>query len=741
MTNNKKSCFVPALVFLFALAVRLFYLLEFQSNPYFDYIPADWDQAWYDRAARDFAAGDYLLLHSPPTQFSYFYKFFLGAVYWLAGGNFFLIWSAQFLIGSLSVLLVYGIASRLFDRKAALLSSLLFAVYGPEIFYEGVLYREFMVTMFSLLSCYALLLYAERRDKASLAFAGLSFACLILCRPNMILLGPFIYVFLVSAGKTNAPATEARKPALFFSCAVALSLLPLVLHMVYLQKHFVFLDSSGPRTLLLGNLPEYPGKEWLPQYYRSYAERTGGEPGSYVEVVRYLISRVADDPAGFAGLYARKVFYFFNNYEVPSSMNYYLMRDFSRVLSLPLSNFSIYGVLGAVGMVLLAGQWERFRILYLFFAGIVISVCLFYITARFRLPIVPFLMMFSSYAVFHLAGQVRKLPLWRTVAAVVCLAALGHSMTDTADLRSAPVRPIDYANLGSVYENNSRFHDSEKTRDLYVKAWDLSARLGYSENQIAYYAAPYFSRQGRTHYLRGEYSDAIRDYRRSAAVRYENGQTHGGLSLAYKRAGLPAEAIYHAEESLLTGPDRPDVRLSLVQLYLQRGDNLKARFHGRQAAALIEDVGRKKILMDTLRPLEELGRFLSQGPSLEIDRARTLAQNAQWELAEELLKKNFAAHSDSPDVYLLRGDIFAGKEESAKALDAYRQALVLGYESFDLLARMGELARGLGMDQAAAMYYRKALKHSPDSIAIKLALAELDGTRATTPFGQLAGPA
>ncbi|MBI4389078.1 MAG: glycosyltransferase family 39 protein, partial [Nitrospinae bacterium] len=393
MTNNKTSCFVPALVFLFALAVRLVYLLEFQDNPYFDYVPADWDQAWYDRAARDFAAGDYFLLHSPPTQFSYLYKFFLGAVYWLTGRNFFLIWSAQFLAGALSVLLVYGIAARLFDRKIAVLSSLLFAVYGPEIFYEGVLYREFLVVLFTLLSCYALLLYAGRRDRASLAFAGLSFALLILCRPNMILLGPFIYVFLGSAGKTSAHTESARKPAFFFACAVAISLFPLVLHMVYLQKHFVFLDSSGPRTLLLGNLPEYPGKEWLPQYYRSYAEQVGGEPQSYTGALRYLLSKIAGDPLGFAGLYVRKIFYFFNNYEVPSSMNYYLMSGFSRVLSSPLSSFSIYGVLGALGMVLLAGQWERFRILYLFSAGILVSVCLFYITARFRIPIVPFLMM------------------------------------------------------------------------------------------------------------------------------------------------------------------------------------------------------------------------------------------------------------------------------------------------------------------------------------------------------------
>ncbi|MBI4390202.1 MAG: tetratricopeptide repeat protein [Nitrospinae bacterium] len=366
---------------------------------------------------------------------------------------------------------------------------------------------------------------------------------------------------------------------------------------------------------------------------------------------------------------------------------------------------------------------------------------MFYITARFRIPIVPFLMMFASYAVFHLADLAKKFPLWKTAAVCACLAALGYSMTFTETLRSAPARPIDYANLGSVYENNPRFRDSEKTRDLYVKAWDLSASLGYSENQIAYYLAPYFSRQARIHYLRGEYPEAIRDYRQSAAVRYENGSTHYGLFLAYKSAGSPAEAIRHAEESLLTGPDRPDIRLSLVQFYLQRGDNLKARFHGRKAAALIEDEENKKRLSALLQPLEDLGRFLSQDASLEIGRARTLAQNAQWELAQELLEKDLAAHSDSPDVYLLLGDIFLGKEENARALDAYRQALILGRENFDLLVRMGELARGLGMDQVAAMYYRKALKHSPGAAAMELALAQLDGSRATTPFRQLAGPA
>lgn len=736
--NLKQSSITPVLVFLFALGVRLFYLLEFQDNPYFDYIPSGWDQFWYDQAAREFAAGDYFLIHSPqPSQFSYFYKFFLGIVYWLVDGNFFLIWSAQFLFGALASILVYWISMRLFDWRVALTSALLFAMYGPEIFYEGVLYRESLVTFFSLLSCYALILYAERQNKKRLAFAGLSFAFLILCRPNMILMGPFIYAFLFSVERKNG--CGYCKPMLFFTLAVFLTLLPLSLHMVYMQKHFVFLDASGPRTLLLGNLPEYPGKEWLPQYYLPYAKQVGGEPKSYIGVIQYLASKIAENPPGFVGLYARKIFYFFNNYEVPSSMNYYLMKDFSRVLSSPLSNFLIYGTLGLVGMVLLIGQWERFQILYYFSAGIFISVCLFYITARFRIPIVPFLMMFSSYAIFYFADRAKKLSARKILGVTVCLSALAYSLTCTKDLRSVPIRPIDYANLGSAYELNSRFYNQEKAQDLYIKAWNASASLGSSENQIAHYLAPFLLRQAIAIYQRGDYSNAIREFERSAAIIYEHGETHTKLALAFKNIGRLAEAIYHAEESLLVEPEKPAVHLLLVQLYTSQGDYFKARFHGRKTVALIKDEQKKNSLSATLQPMENLTQYSSQGSYFEIDHARALVQNGKVELAEDILKKNFGAHSDVPEIYLLIGDIFSIKNELAKSLSAYRQALILGYEDFDLLVRMGELARGLGMDQVAAMYYRKALKYSPGQIEIKAVLEQLEGRHATTPYFQLIG--
>ncbi|MFQ5443941.1 MAG: ArnT family glycosyltransferase, partial [Nitrospinales bacterium] len=240
----RKSFAFPLFIFLFAYAVRLVYLFHFQENPYFDYIPPLWDQASYDLAASEFASGNYSFILNYGEKFSAFYKYFLGVVYLLVDRDFFWVWSVQFLFGALSAVLVYAIGLRLFDRKIALLSSALFALYGPQIYYEAILYREFLATFFVLLSCYAALRYADDPNSKNAVWMALPFSLMAQCRPNLILLAPFVIWFLVSADKERGFAPSSGKRVAVFVFTILVAMAPLWASSVWVHKRFVFIDDS-----------------------------------------------------------------------------------------------------------------------------------------------------------------------------------------------------------------------------------------------------------------------------------------------------------------------------------------------------------------------------------------------------------------------------------------------------------------------------------------------------------------
>lgn len=730
----RKSFVVPLFIFLFAYAVRLVYLVHFQENPYFDYIPPLWDQASYDLAAREFASGNYSFILNYGEKFSAFYKYFLGVVYLLAGREFFWIWCVQFLFGALSVVLVYSIALRLFDQKVALLSSILFALYGPQIYYEAILYREFLATFFVLLSCYAALRYADHPNSKNAAWTALPFSLMVQCRPNLILLTPFIIWFLISADKDRGFVTGSGNRAGVFVLTLLVTMVPLWVSSVWVHKRFVFIDDSGPRTFLLGNLPGYSGKEWEPRLFQPFIDQYGKEPLDYILVLKYLIPKIVQDPVGFILLYMRKGFFFFYDYEIPSSMNYYLNREFSFILTSPFSHFAIYASLGLTGMVLLRNRFFRYRLLYLFSAGIFVSVILFYITARFRLPMVPFLIIFSSYTVFYLYDKLRKGETIKFLGTLTCVSLLFYCLLTPRSMEGKYIRPIDYANFGTVYANNPRFRDKDKTGQYYIRAWNASVKLNYRVNQTKPLLADYLLKEGDNYFKEGKYEKADRLYEFSETIDYLNGSTHSKHALALKEGGHPEKAIFHAQESVLIEPENSRFHLLLMQLYDGKGDSIRALFHAKKVLALWPEYNKKTLVKNRIEFWEgwlQSQKKMNHPSPVQVNQ---LVQEGQLEEALKILGRLMPFRYDDPGLHSLLGELYMKKKDDQKAVVAFRHSVMVQPDQPDLYRILGDLAARSGQINPAILYYRKALIYRPNDPEAKKNLQNYEALHATTPF-------
>ena len=131
----------PALVmsiFLLALIVRLIYLWQVQSSPFFD-TPVG-DAGWHDAWARSLLEGGW---RYPGVFFrAPLYPYFLAMLYALLGQGFFMARAAQMILGSLSCLLVYALAGRLFNRTTALVAGVAAALYGTPVSYTHLRAHE-----------------------------------------------------------------------------------------------------------------------------------------------------------------------------------------------------------------------------------------------------------------------------------------------------------------------------------------------------------------------------------------------------------------------------------------------------------------------------------------------------------------------------------------------------------------------------------------------------------------------
>lgn len=455
-------------IFIFALALvfRAAYLQDYQGNPFFGYVPPAFDQYNFDLGAQAFANGDWLA-RSPNNQYSPIYKYFLGTIYSLFGRNFRAVFFFHYIIGSLSAVLVFLAGRRLFGYWTGLLSAIAFSAYGPNLFYEGKLLREFLVPFFALLSIYALICFKERPTTLGAALCGIPLSLLLQNRPNVVFIFPLLFFYFKDMAKTEAAGKIKILLLSFF-----LFSLP-VLFQCYLVHHrFVFYDDSGPITLLTGNVADFSGSEWtVPPTVEKFLKE---KDVTYPNVFREILKGMTGNPAAFLALYGRKALYLFHAREFPSNLNYYMFQKFSPLLNTPWSRFSLFTSFGLVGMAFGLSEFRRLKLLYIFFAGISLSMLIVYVPGRFRLPLVPIIMLFAFYALSKITAALRE-GSYKKVLILACSTAALFLLFDKK-LAGEKIRDIDYVHLGEAYNQRG-----EKAKAL--AAYKMAAMVNpYCQN-------------------------------------------------------------------------------------------------------------------------------------------------------------------------------------------------------------------------------------------------------------------
>ncbi len=373
--------------------VRVVHVLGLRDSPYFGRPVLDAET--YFRAASALAAGDgwaEAVYWQPPG-----YPYFLAGVLWLAGPDFLAPRLVQAILGALTAALTCAIGARVFGRGVGLAAGLVVALYGLLIYYDGELLAPSLAICLQMATLYcAVRAPGERGGRGWLA-AGLLGGLTAVVNATFLLVVPIL-------------ALAARRRAGWLLVGVAVAVAPVTLRNWTRGGELVLVSSNAGVNLYLGNNPRYdatvgmrPGRDWQALLLAPRLQGVSGAAPASRFFVDRVVAYAGRDPGGFIALQARKLRLLAGGDEIPRNQEIYPARAWSPVLRILLWKVPglafPFGLLLPLGIVGLAVASRQAPLLAASAAVLAVAVLAFFVTARYRAPLVPLLALFAAAGV------------------------------------------------------------------------------------------------------------------------------------------------------------------------------------------------------------------------------------------------------------------------------------------------------------------------------------------------------
>lgn len=562
---KNKNWLLPA-IFIFALLVRLAYLYQVEPIPFSDTLTIDAKDE--DGWGREIAAGDWMGKGKGVFYRDPLYAYFLGTIYALFGHKLWLIRVIQAVIDSTTCVLLYFLGGMLFTPAVGVTTALLSSLYGPFVWYQGLIEKTTLMIFLTTLFLLATLRAIERPGKREWFLSGLALGFAVMTRGNMLIFAPAIIVFYLLPEKRLSSLPRRLTLMSIFFAGLMTVLIPVAVRNFAYGNAFVLTVPSIGLNFYIGNNPSalgihtpIPSLRTIPEKETedaaSIANMAAGKVLTPSEVSSFWLKKgiafATQEPDKFSILLGRKVLLFWNHYEVPDVYNYYLFRDMIHMLNLLLT-FGIIAPLGIAGMLLSFKEFKKGRAVSGFIIIYMVSLIVFYITSRYRLPAALMLLPFASYTLDLVVSSMKRQAYKKLIitAAVLVPAtfAVNLNMLDERKLLSQ-----SYSSIGNIYQSS------------------------------------------------GDIKEAISEYQTSLKLDPRNWDTANNLAYLYAGNGTHLEeALNLVKGALLRNPRSPEMLDTLSLIYLKTGRVAEARENILKAIAMDP---KNSELSERLREIEE----------------------------------------------------------------------------------------------------------------------------------------
>jgi len=710
-------------ILVLGLALRVSYLREIVNSP--DFACPLVDAAYHDYWARALATNDWTI----PDNVSYSddpeirttpyfrppgYPLFLAAVYRVFHGSYLAARIVQMAVGLAGGLLAYLLGRTVFGRRTGLVFAGLTSIYWAFIYFEGELLSTALLGTLGLAVVYTLCLWHEKRTVRYALAGGMLFGLFAVVRPNILLFGPAVLIWCWWVQRRREPRGPVGLTWLGFTLGAVAMIVPVTIRNYVVAHDVVLITSNLGINLYTGNSENSTGKytvfpsvgtlteqtDWncfnYPQIVRG-VEAVHGHEMKHSEVSSYFTGKATDyirtHKARTLKLALIKTLLFWGPTELPSNKEIYLEKRTSATLRY-LPGFPLALSLGLIGLLQLGlgrrrsqtpqgddvsvtnRQFELSILTILFVITYFLSVLPFFVVGRYRVPIIPFLLLFGAYGLSRIsqwviARNLKRSLIWVGAAIAAYIVA------------SIPIIPHEHDQASPHLLRANCYRLADKI-DLAIQECREAVRLNPAEEKGHRRLADLLLREGH-------HAEAIEQYTQAAQLGPPRFDVECNLGLAYRSLGDLGRAIEHLHVAVRLKPDGAEVHHRLATVLKRNGQTDAAIEQFRQAT--------------TLRP-----DYLPAHRDL----ATTLLTQRRFDEAIAQLRQILAHYPNEPRLHNLLGIALKSAGDVDGAIGRYRRAIELKPSHYQAHNNLANALLAQGHVEEALAHYQQALKIKPD---------------------------
>ncbi len=732
-------------ILLFGLTLRVSYLREIMHNPAFSFPQID--AGYHDYWARALVTGDWeipeYINNDPEIRTNPYirppgYPFFLALVYYLCGSSYLAPRLVQMGLGLLNCVLAYFLGKALFGRATGLISAAFMSFYWVFIYFEGELLAPVLLVTLALLLIHVLHLWYRRPTLWRALSGGVLLGVSALVRPNILIFLPAAlgWSWWVAHRRHNVRHIGMTLSAFLVGALMAIA--PATIRNYIVAHDLVIITSNAGLNLYIANNEQSDGvspkipvlkkavnmDNWTNFDYSDIVRKVGLLQGKKMrpsEVSSYFTKKAIDytikHPGRTLRLLATKAALFWGPVEVSCNEEISYERLNSPTLR-HIPGFPMALSLGIVGIMLLflgnkEGRKEDVVILILLFiVTYFISYLPFVATARYRVPIIPFLFLFGAYGlyrIFHLltSRNLYGFGFW----VIICIL-----LYILAGMPIASYRP-----------DLPRWHFSRACAFRCAKRLDMAIKECREAIRLNPDFAKAYIELGNDLFALGKIDEAIDRYSQALYIRRDYATAHNNLGVALAKQGKVGEAIRHYTQALRLKPDSPETHTELANLLMAQGEINEAIHHYTQALRIRPDFAKAHnnlgLALAKQGAVDEAIRHYTQALRIRPDsvEAHNNLGNALFGQGrvDEAIRHYTQALRIRPDSVVAHNNLkkaLATQREMKQAIYRTKKALRLNPKNPALHYRLGNLHKRLGQWDKAIEQYQKTLAIQPSFV-------------------------
>lgn len=556
------------LVVTIALVIRATVLWELSDTPLLEFVLGDAKNyvAW----GREIASGNWLgneTFYQAPL-----YPYFLGTLMSLFGDDLFAIRVFQLFVGSAACGLLTLAGARFVSPRAGVAAGLMLSFYAPAFYADAMLQKSVLDIFLMCSSLWLVGVVATTVSRRACLGLGLALGTMMLTRENALVF-PLVLVPWIAL-RNDAPMRDRGAYIAMLLLGISLVLVPVSVRNFVVGGEFHLTTSQFGHNFYIGNNPAADGTyapllpgRGDPRIERldaiALAEQASGRKLTPSEVSGFYADRawlyIREQPVDWLALMLRKFALVFTSIEMVDTEDQYTHAESSMLLRLAGSVFH-FGVLAPLAVLGLLVTWprrEQMLPLYMMFVIYSGTIVVFYVFARYRLPLVPFLVLFAGAAVTNGRDYLQSLStplLTRALLAMLAVAVFCNwPIADKAYMRS-----VTHFNLGNELANVGR---TEEAMASFRRAVSLHEGNALATHNLGALLAGAGDLEGaRTQYLR-----ALSINPRYAQARFNLGRTLLEL-------GDHDAAVSQLEAGLEIEPHRADIYNEIGEIHTANRD-------------------------------------------------------------------------------------------------------------------------------------------------------------------------